>query len=142
MNHGTSELPILRAILALFMVIVAMLGWMLAGSTLLVERVDALDADMLVVWFSVPLGTGYLVLAWAIVRQYHWGLWLALFLLCSILAVAIADLERPGLMALDTTLTMLAAAVSSMLAIVVLSFPILDRMVQGDDEAGGQSGMN
>ena len=140
MNSGVPEIPIVRAILALFMVIVAILSWMLAGSTLLAETVNGLQPDMAVVWFSMPFGAGYILLAWAIHRQYSWGLLLALFLLCGVLAAGIADLERPGLMALDATLTMLMAAISSMAAIVVLSFPALDRLAHGRGDTGDGPG--
>ena len=131
--------PIGRAILSLMMLIVAMLGWMLAGSTLLADSVEGLQADLAVVWFALPLGIAYGILAWAIWRQQGWALPMAFLLLCAVLTVAIADLERPGLMSLDSSLTMLMACVSSMIAIVVLSFPVLDLMVQSSEAEAGQN---
>jgi uncharacterized membrane protein len=138
MNTALPAPPIGQAILSLLMVLVALLGWMLAGSTLLADTVEGLQADPAVVWFSVPLGAAYLALAWAILRQRKWALPLSFVLLCAVLSVAIADLERPGLMALDSSLTMLMAAVASMVAIIVLSFPRLEQLAQAREaESGG-----
>lgn len=123
----------------MIMVLVALLGWMLAGSAWLADSVEGVKSDKAVIGFSLALGAAYLLLAWAIFRAWRWALALAGLLLCTVLSVAIADLERPGLMALDSTLTLLLAAVASMAAIVALSFPLLnDRVVQQDsaEDAG------
>jgi uncharacterized membrane protein len=132
-NNALPAPPIGQAILSLLMLLVALLGWMLAGSTLLADTVEGLQADLAVVWFSVPLGAAYMALAWAILRQLKWALPFSFVLLCAVLSIAIADLERPGQMALDSSLTMLMAAVASMVAILVLSFPRLEQLAQARD---------
>ena len=139
MDTGAEKPAIGRSILALIMILVALLGWMLAAATVLVSSVEGARADWFVVWCSLPLGSAYLLLAWAIARQRAWALPLAFLLLCAVLSVGIADLERPGLMALDSSLTLLMAAVASMVAIVALSFPVLDRVVQDREAERGEA---
>lgn len=139
MGRAAEKASIGRSILALVMVLVALLGWMLAGSTLLVSSVDGARVDWSVVWFSLPLGAGYFLLAWAIRQHWRWAPVLAIVLLIAVLAVGIADLERPGRMALDSTLTLMMAAVSCMAALVVLSLPVLDRMAQVAEAEAGET---
>lgn len=142
MNSAGPDFPIARAILALFMILIAMLGWMLAASALLANAfaVNGPQHDLAVVWFSIPLGAGYLMLGWTILRCQGWSIWLAWLLLCGVLATGLADLERPGSMMLDSTLTLLLAAVSSLAAIIVLSIPGLSRLARRASHHDGRQG--
>jgi hypothetical protein len=142
MNSAGPDFPIARAILALFMFLIAMLGWMLAASALLANAFaeNGPQHDLAVVWFSIPLGGGYLMLGWTILRRRGWSIWLAWLLFCGVLATGFADLERPGSMMLDSTLTLLLAAVSSLGAIIVLSIPGLSRLARRESHHDGRQG--
>jgi len=122
------------------MVLVALLGGMLAGSTLLADTVDGLVTDRAIVWFSLPLSAGYFLLGWAIYRQHKWDLWLAFLLLVGVLSVGIADLERPGRMALGSTLTLVMAGAATMAAMIALSIPQLDRVIDRAEAADQDPG--
>ena len=75
MNSAVPDFSIARAIFALFMILIALLGWMLAASTLLANAfaVSGPHHDLAVVLFSIPLGAGYLMLGWTILRRQGKG---------------------------------------------------------------------
>lgn len=123
----TGATGIAFAILALLLGLTGLLGFLLAGSMVLMDHVSGMQADPPVVLIAAAAGLGYLLLAWSVARASPWSLPCCAVMLMAMLLAGIAGLERQGTLQLATASTLALAQALNFAALLVLGFERMSR---------------